>query len=209
VLCLFDLDGTLIDSEPGIFAGIRHALTTLDTTVPDAAALRDWIGPPLRQNFAALLDPAGVERAVALYHEYFKAEGWRQRRVYDGIPEVLATLSARGHTLVLVTSKIRDHARMIIDDLPFGDLFQSIYAPGPEAAHSQKASMIAAALRDFATAPGDAVMIGDRNFDIEGAVANKVRGVGVLWGFGDEAELTSAGASVLARRPAELTALLD
>lgn len=209
MLVLFDLDGTIIDSEPGIFGGIRHALNTLKAPVPDAGALRDWIGPPLRQNFSALLDSEGVDRAVELYHEYFSAQGWREREVYAGMPEAMQTLADQGHTLALVTSKTRKHAEAIIADVPFGHLLQRIYAPGPEVAHSQKASMIAAALTDFAADPKQTVMIGDRNFDIEGAVANKVASIGVLWGFGDEAELTSAGATVLARAPSDLVTLVN
>jgi phosphoglycolate phosphatase len=208
MLVLFDLDGTIIDSEPGIFGGIRHALNTLDAPVPDAGALRDWIGPPLRQNFSALLDSAGVDRAVELYHEYFSAQGWREREVYEGMPEVMQALVDQGHTLALVTSKTRKHAEAIVADVPFGPLLKRIYAPGPEVAHSLKASMISAALSDFNVEPGNAVMIGDRNFDIEGAAANKVASIGVLWGFGSETELTAAGATVLAAAPTDLLPLI-
>jgi len=63
------------------------------------------------------------------------------RRVYDGIPEALAAIHARGDRLAVVTSKIRNHAERIIADLPFGHLFERVYAPGPESAHSQKASL--------------------------------------------------------------------
>lgn len=206
-LCLFDLDGTLIDSEPGIFGGIRYALGQLDTAVPDERALRAWIGPPLRQNFGALLDAERVEQAVKHYHVYFAEHGWQQRRVYDGIPEALAAIHSRGDRLAVVTSKIRNHADRIIADLPFGHLFERVYAPGPESAHSQKASMIAAAIEDFASPRESTVMVGDRSFDIEGAVANHIASVGVLWGFGDEAELIQAGAAKLAHHPSELPGL--
>ena len=68
--------------------------------------------------------------------------------------------------------------------------------------------MIAAALADFRSAPEQAVMIGDRRFDMEGAVANGVRGIGVLWGFGSREELERAGAASIVADPHELAGLL-
>ena len=109
---------------------------------------------------------------------------------------------------MVVTSKPPHHAAPIIAQLPFANAFQRLYGPHPDSAHSEKASMIAEALRDFACAPADAVMIGDRHFDIEGAVANQVRGIGVLWGFGSHEELSQAGASATVATPAELGRLL-
>ncbi|QEE23666.1 HAD family hydrolase [Rhodanobacter glycinis] len=208
MLCLFDLDGTLIDSEPGITACIRHALTKLG--VPAPADLRPWIGPPLRHSFAPLLDQDAlrIETAVDYYHERFSAQGWREHAIYPGIAEAISALRGAGHRLAIVTSKPMEHAAPIIKSLPFGDAFEKLYGPDPSSAHSEKASMIAAALADFGAAPQDTVMIGDRRFDIEGAVANEVSGIGVLWGFGSREELQQAGAQALAVHPHELTTLL-
>ena len=92
--------------------------------------------------------------------------------------------------------------------LPFGEAFERLYCPHPDSAHSDKAKLIADALRDFACPAAQAVMIGDRCFDIDGARANRVRGMGVLWGFGSRDELERAGASAVAATPAELGHLL-
>jgi phosphoglycolate phosphatase len=204
LLCLFDLDGTLIDSEIGIFAGIRYALGKMRTPVPAADRLRQWIGPPLRTNFASVLPDDRVDEAVSFYREYFEATGWHEHSVYEDMPQLLADLKAEGHTLVVVTSKFDIHARKIIASLPFGELFSAIYAAAPNAMHSEKASMIGAALADFGVAAEAAVMIGDRHFDIEGARANGVKGIGVLWGFGDTNELHDAGASAIVHDAREL-----
>jgi phosphoglycolate phosphatase len=115
---------------------------------------------------------------------------------------------AAGHALGVVTTKHLPQAQKIVGHLPFGKFFTRIYGPDAGTAHSAKAEMIAQALQDFAIAPGDAAMIGDRHFDIEGARANGVRAIGVTWGFGDIAELNAAGADAIAHTPAELTALL-
>jgi phosphoglycolate phosphatase len=210
MLCLFDLDGTLIDSEHGIVACVKHALAKLDVPAPSQEELRDWIGPPLRHSFAPLLDhdPLRIDAAVEYYHERFHTDGWREHEIYPGIETLIQRLLDNGHQLAVVTSKPQRHAAPIIAHLPFGDAFLRLYGPSPNSAHSEKASMIAAALTDFGARPENTVMIGDRRFDIEGAVANDVRGIGVLWGFGSRAELEQAGASAIAATPDELAALL-
>jgi phosphoglycolate phosphatase len=210
MLCLFDLDGTLIDSEEGIVACVRHALTQMNVAAPSDAELRHWIGPPLRHNFAPLLDHDAerVEAAVAHYQDRFHTHGHREYSVYPGIEALVRKLHAAGHTLVIVTSKIARNAEPIIAALPFGHLFSGMYNPDARSAVSEKASMIAAALGDFAVPAARTVMIGDRKFDIEGAVANKVRGIGVLWGFGDRSELEKAGADAIAATPEALAELL-
>jgi phosphoglycolate phosphatase len=210
MLCLFDLDGTLIDSEHGITACVKHALARLDVPAPDDTALRDWIGPPLRHSFAPLLDhdSGRIEAAVAHYHERFNTHGWREHAIYPGVETLIERLLAAGHRLAVVTSKPHMHAAPIIAHLPFGDAFLRLYGPDPASAHSEKASMIASALADFAADPADTVMIGDRRFDIEGAVANNVRGIGVLWGFGSRTELEQAGATATVATPDALASLL-
>jgi phosphoglycolate phosphatase len=209
MLFLFDLDGTLIDSEIGIFAGVRHSLATVGAESPDDDALRAWVGPPLRVSYAAILgdDSERIEAAVAAYGERFRDVGWSEHTVYDGIPELIASLSAAGHRLAVVTSKPLPHAGPIIAHLPFGHLFERVYAPDLSTSHSEKATMIAAALADFDQPAEDTIMIGDRLYDMEGAVANGVRAIGVLWGFGDREELEGAGAWKIASTPADIATL--
>ncbi|HXP01008.1 MAG TPA: HAD hydrolase-like protein [Luteibacter sp.] len=209
MLILFDLDGTLIDSEIGIFAGVRHSLASVGAEAPDDTVLRSWIGPPLRVSFGEVLDgdSVRVEAAVAAYSQRFREIGWSEHTVYDGIAAVIAALVDAGHRLAVVTSKVRAHAEPILAHLPFGHLFERLYAPGPATAHSEKAEMIAAALADFDHPADDTMMIGDRRFDIEGAVANGVRGVGVLWGFGDREELEAAGAWKVIETPTDIPLL--
>ena len=204
-LWLFDLDGTLIDSAPGIHASIDHALAALGRPPLPAAQLPHWIGPPLRQSFAEICaDAAEVERAVDAYRAHYAAHGWAEHRVYPGIPELLRQLAAQGARLALVTSKVERYARRIVQAASWGQGFDAVYGAGEASAHSEKAAQIARALQDFAVPARAAVMVGDRSYDIAGARANGVRGIGVLWGYGAREELAGAGADALAARPADL-----
>ena len=209
-LALFDLDGTLIHSEAGIVGSMRHAFEQMGLEPPSQDVLRTWIGPPLRQTFPLVVgdDPARIEQAVAHYSERFDSHGWSQYEIYAGIGEVIESLAGAGFTLAIATTKILPRAQRIIDNLPFGRHFARVYAPTGEGRHCEKAEMIAQALADFGVAPPNAAMVGDRHFDIEGARANGVRAIGVTWGFGEHAELSTAGADLIVDQPADLLAAI-
>ena len=204
----FDLDGTLIDSAVGITRCVAHALVQLGEPVPPEAELRRWIGPALRDSFGPLLQDADrTEQAVLHYRDRFDTHGWREHEVYKGIGEAVAALAGAGHRLVIVTAKNEPHARRIIDHLPFGHHFQDVIGATLDGRLSHKPELIGEALRRFDLTPGGISMIGDRRMDIEGARHHGMQGVGVLWGFGGEAELRAAGADRLVRDPHELREL--
>ncbi len=206
----FDLDGTLIDSSLGITRSIAYALETLRHPVPDAQALRAWIGPALRTSFQLLLGEADkVEQAVALYLERYGREGWTEHSVYDGIAELLDGLRAQGYRMAVVTAKNENNARKILGHLPFGAHFEDIVGCTDDGRLTHKVELIAEALRRFGLAPAQCRMIGDRRMDMEGAVEHGMAGIGVLWGFGSEDELRRAGARGLAATPAQLPGLLQ
>lgn len=204
----FDPDGTLIDSAVGITRCVTHALDGMGHPGLPEPELRRWIGPALRTSFGALFEaPADIERAVALYRERYDAVGWTEHTVYAGIGDAVATLHAAGHRLAVVTAKNEPHARRIVATLPFGHCFDDVVGATPDGRISHKPELIAEALRRLDLHPGDCTMIGDRHLDIDGARHHGMRGIGVLWGFGDEDELRAAGADALARVPRELAAL--
>lgn len=209
MLILFDLDGTVIDSETGIVASMQYAFEQMGVPAPPVERLREWIGPPLRVTFPhAFGTPERVDAAVAHYLHRFASIGWSEYVPYAGIEEVVRSLTARGYQLGVVTAKILPHARRIVDHLPFGDCFSRVYGPAADGPSSAKQQMIAQALRDFDVSAADTVMIGDRLYDMEGARANDVRALGAGWGFGSPAELLGAGAERVVASPRELLDLL-
>jgi len=204
----FDLDGTLIDSAVGITRCVAHALERMGHPPLPEAELRGWIGPALRTSFGRLFsDPDDIERAVALYRERFEVEGWREHAVYPGIGETVEALHAAGHRLAVVTAKNEPHARRIVAHLPFGARFEDIVGATPCGRLSHKPELIAEALSRLGLRAADCAMIGDRHMDIEGARHHGIPGIGVLWGFGDAAELEGAGADAVVADPQSLVRL--
>ncbi|MDR6672615.1 HAD-IA family hydrolase [Xanthomonas sp. 1678] len=205
----FDLDGTLVDSEIGIVGSIAHAFEQLRQPVPAPDALRAWIGPPLRDSFHEHFDdPALVEQALALYRQRYDERGWREHTVFPEIGAAVEALAAAGHRMAVVTSKNERFARRIVETLPFAVHFEEVVGASDDGQRRFKPDLIAEALRRLALQPAQCVMIGDRRMDIEGANHHSMRSIGVLWGFGDEAELRQAGASALAQVPGQLLALV-
>jgi len=208
-MLFFDLDGTLIDSVVGITRCVAYSLERMGHPALSVDELRGWIGPALRVSYGKLFaSAADVERAVELYRERFEVEGWREHTIYAGIGEAVETMHAAGHRLAVVTAKNEPHARRIIATLPFGHRFEDIIGATPDGRLSHKPELIAEALSRLDLHARDCVMIGDRHLDIEGALHHGMRGIGVLWGFGDEDELRAAGAYALVRTPDALPPLL-
>jgi phosphoglycolate phosphatase len=207
---LFDLDGTLTDPTEGITNCLVHALREMGAHVPTRETLATTIGPPLRDAFRHFLqtdNTADVERAVTLYRERFAPIGLFENTLYEGIDAALAALHARGVQLILATSKPHVYARQILEHFSLGKYFHAIHGSELDGTRDKKNELIAHILATHNIAPDNALMIGDRAVDITGARTNGVAGIGVLWGFGAEAELTAAAPQRLLTHPAELSQL--
>lgn len=127
---LLDLDGTLTDPALGITNCIAYALSRLDATVPPSKELHFAIGPPLRASFATLLgadDPVTIERAMALYRERFADIGLFENSIYDGVPEMLASLKAQNRRLLLATAKPHVYAQRILAHFAIDTPFDGVY----------------------------------------------------------------------------------
>ena len=200
---LFDLDGTLTDSAPGIFSSIRYALEKAGAPIPDAATLNRFIGPPLLDSFMRQcgFDRAAAARVLEDYRVYFAARGMFENRVYDGIVPLLERLRADGFACVVATSKPEPFARQVLDHFGHSRHFAAIHGATLDERRNAKGDVIAWALAHSGDV-GKAVMVGDRVHDVEGARQNGLPVVGVLWGYGDAREL--AGATRLVASPAEL-----
>jgi phosphoglycolate phosphatase len=206
---LFDLDGTLTDSRPGIFNCFRYAFVRLAeaggprVSLPGDADLRFIVGPPLRESFARFAGEAEKERLMGFYLERYSPIGAFENSVYDGVVAALDLVAARGARLFVATSKSETDARRILEHFGLAGRFESINGGRPDGSRVAKREIIGDILATHALARQDAVMIGDREFDMAGAKALSVRAIGALWGYGAREELLKAGADALAATPLE------
>jgi phosphoglycolate phosphatase len=203
---LLDLDGTLIDSRPGIAASCVAALRALGHT-PDAAFdVTSLIGVPLSQLIAQLLlryNDDRIEAGTAAYRRHYAEIGLHMATVYPGIADTVRCLSVHANCFV-VTAKRAMFARRIVASLEFADAIRATYGTGPDGTIDDKARLIAAVLASQRLDPHYTVMVGDRSHDVIGAHANNIPAVGVLWGYGSRDELATAGAETLVATPVEL-----
>ena len=202
---LLDLDGTLTDSAPGIVASFRHAFDAVGVKLDEDAIAR-CIGPALRQGMRILGMPADrVEEAVTAYRAYFVPHGIFDNRVYDGVVDVLDRWRDAGLRLALATAKREDYAVDVLAHFALDGYFDVVVGATPDARRTHKDEIITEALRLAGVAGSErVVMIGDRDHDVLGALANGVVPIGVAWGYGSREELESAGARRIVETPAAL-----
>jgi len=208
---LLDLDGTLIDSYPGILASCLAALRALghepDETL--ATRIRKAIGPPLEDLMHILLQWYGDDRvgeAVAVYRQHYGESGFLRSVPYPGIGKCLEETKRTGSRIYLATSKRAIFANRILDHLKFATYFDGIHGSVPGGELDHKPELLAHILSQHNVLPSHSVMVGDRRHDISGAHAVGMRGLGVLWGYGSRDELETAGADQLVDSPADLAA---
>lgn len=208
-LVLFDLDGTLVDSTPGIVASVRFAADALGLGEPTPHQLRAMIGPPLQEGFAGSfgLDGTEVDRAVAAYRAHYTAGAMLDAPPYPGIPELLAELCADGAVLAVATSKPETFAVRILGHVGLLASFASVHGATLDGAVRHKDQVVGAALAAHPEGR-DPVLVGDRAQDVVGAAAHGLPCIGAGWGPAEEGELAAAGAVAIAATPADVAALL-
>ena len=220
-LVLFDLDGTLVDSTPGIWASIRVAAAQLGLPQPTPEQLRSMVGPPLEEGFAGAfgLLPDDVARGVAAYRAHYTGAApgssptpgtpaaMLDAAVYDGIAELLVGLRAGGATLVVATSKPAPFALRILAHVGLLPLFAGVHGATLDGTVRHKEQVVAAAL---AAHPDGArpVLVGDRSHDVLGARVHGLPCIGAGWGPGPPGELAAAGAAAVAATPGDVPATL-
>ena len=204
---LLDLDGTLVDPAVGIYASYRHALSRIGLDLDPADDLRWLIGPPLRESMGRLgLSPEKAEAAVVHYRARYGETGFAEATVYDGIPAALDDLRATGARLILCTSKARVFAERVVARFGLAARLDGVHGAELDGRFDDKGDLIAHILDVERLDPDSVCMVGDRKHDILAAARNGVRAIGVLWGYGDEAELRGAGATLIIARPDQLPA---
>jgi len=204
---LFDLDGTIVDSAPGITATLAKTFAAMGLPIPAPAELLAYVGPPILDAFRerAGFDDATARRALEIYRPLYREHGVYDATVYPGLPAVLQHIHEAGLPLSLATSKPETPAGMVLDHFGLRPWFDELTGASDDEVRSAKADVVAEALRRLAARRADLshpVMVGDRSHDVHGAAAHGVPTVFVTWGYGAPEE--QAGAVSVVDDTAEL-----
>ncbi len=207
---LFDLDGTLTDPVIGITNSVMYALEKFGIKVNDRRELYCFIGPPLTDSFERYYGLSKEDSLDALkyYREYFSVTGLYENEIYSGTVKMLETLKSEGKRLILATSKPEKYAIEILKHFKIYGYFDFIAGATMDEKRNKKGDVIAWAVKNADIDIKTAVMVGDRNQDINGAKENGIDSIGVLYGYGDVDELTGAGATHIAADTEEVTKIV-
>ena len=224
----FDLDGTLTQSEFGIINSIVYALVKMGYEKPDRESVMRFIGPPLVLAFKDFykMSDEDAKKAASIYREYYNAGEMYNAPLYDGIEDTLKRLAESGVELYVVTSKPKVFSEKIVDHFGILKYFRKVVGPELSDVNYSKQELIRAAMDysvrgifDNQTAddsedrinqenvvvdPAEYIMVGDRKFDIEGAVLNGIDSIGALFGYGTKEELEKAGATYFAENAGQI-----
>ena len=189
---LFDLDGTLTDSGPGITNSVAYALKKWNIEEKDINVLRKFVGPPLDASFAKYygFSKEKCVQAIQYYREYYLTKGIYENQVYDGMEELLKWLRDTGRRAIVATSKPEPSAIHVLEYFHMDSYFDIIAGATMDGSRVEKSDVIRYALdragiRDLS----GVVLVGDRENDIQGAKANGLDSIGVLYGYGSRGEL--------------------
>lgn len=196
-ILLFDLDGTLTDTGPGIRNSVAYALRQQGIHVSDMSQLNRFVGPPLIDSFKTFygMNDEQAYKAVADYRSVYAKKGIYENNIYDGMRELLKTFFEMGKTLAVATSKPERFAKLIVDDLQISQYFKLVAGADMEGKRNKKSLVIEYALDTLnVTDRGEVLMVGDTKFDVIGARECGIDCLGVLFGYGSRQELEKEGA---------------
>lgn len=208
---IFDIDGTLTNSEEGILNSVKYALEQFGLEA-DMKTLRTFIGPPLAHSLKkhTKLSDDEITEAVRIYRDHFARVGFFQNHLYPGIWELLEDLAKAGKVLAVATNRIQPEADKVVRHLKLDTFFPPELVVGAplRTEDTDKAKSVAAILQRTACRPEEAVMVGDREFDLLAAKANGVAAVAVMYGFGSPEEIQACHPEAAVGSVEELRRLL-
>lgn len=204
----FDFDGTLANSERGILISVKEMVRQLGLPQLTDAQYRTFIGPAMTANlrkYFPQLSEAQVVQGVAAYQKSYAQDGIFELEIYPGMISALEKLKMGGYRLNIASAKPEAVLTRILDRFKLDEFFDGVYgATVDERIRSRKADILAYGISQSGADPDRSVMVGDRYTDMNGGMENRVKTLGVTYGFGDAAELRASKATAIVSTPAEL-----
>ncbi len=206
---IFDFDGTICDTGEGIKKSAKYALDAYGIEAEEWQELNCFIGPPLLVTFQEKYGQSvtQAEELVQKFRERYTNIGVYESRLYDGVEDMLKALKSHGIKLGIASSKPQKYVEELLNKFGIFHLFDSICAVSFNTDCESKQSIIHRCLQELNIQSNQAVMVGDRFYDIDGARANMMDGVGVLWGYGSKFEFIECSAKYIAERVGDIEAI--
>ncbi|MGN1124066.1 MAG: HAD-IA family hydrolase [Eubacterium sp.] len=207
---IFDFDGTICDTGEGILKSAKYALDAFGYDAPDYTELTYFIGPPLlvtfQEKFSA--DASRADELVKKFRERYTNKGLLESCLYDGIKELLENLKKENVKIGIASSKPQDYIEALLDHFDIRKYFDTVCGVTFTADCESKSSIISRCVRELDVSGNEILMVGDKKYDIEGAKANVIDSVGVLWGYGTRIELVEAGAKFIAEKISDIYSIV-
>lgn len=201
---LFDLDGTLSDSAPGILSSLRAAFAEHELPWLDPQTALSLVGPPLPEGLEPLIGADRVWPVIESFRKHY-ATAMFTATPFDGVGALLDALRGANLRLAVATSKREDYAVPIVEHLGFADYFETIGGDEPDRSLTRKALVIGKVLaRLDRPDPSTVLMIGDRMHDVVGAREHGIGTIGAGWGYARAGELESARPLAICANPADV-----
>lgn len=196
---IFDFDGTICDTGEGIKKSAKYALDAFNIPSDDWQTLDCFIGPPLLVTFQEQFNQsaADADLLVQKFRERYTNTGIYECELYNGIKQLLINLKVDGIKIGIASSKPQVFVETLLNKFAIAKYFDSVCATSFAADCESKQNIIARCLKELETEPRDALMVGDRFYDIDGAKADMVDGAGALWGYGSKFEFIECGAKYI------------
>lgn len=204
---LFDLDGTVSDSQEGVIGCYQYTIGKLSRYRYEDKEIKKMIGTPLRGMLSSLLrsdDKEFISEAVRLYREKYAEIGIIGNKAFPGITELLVALQRESYRVFLVTMKNRYDAEKIIKFLGYENFFTGIYGPDLEGHPDHKAPLIKTVINEHGLAPDETVMVGDRKEDIIAGKSNRTFTIGITYGYGSKDEISDSAPDRICNTPDEI-----
>ena len=197
---LFDFDGSVADTAPGIYACAEYAANSFGIEVKDKTILSKFVGPPLLDSFDSIFGLKGEDgvAAVKKYRELYRQGEMFNLMFYPGIIELFKELKEKNIKTGICSSKPEKFIRQIIEHFDSCIEPDVISCPRDDGEKEPKSLLISRACETLGIETSEALMVGDRYLDIEGAVISGADSCGVLYGYGSPEEFKTYGATYTA-----------
>lgn len=208
---IFDLDGTLTDSSPGIINSIKYALNKMGIEENDEKKLTNFVGPSLKSTFENHYFPVekDYKQAIKYYREYFSTTGIFENSLYDDVNELLSILKGNDITIALATAKPTYFAKIILNHFDITSYFDVLVGSHLSGQRTDKKEIILEVKDQLGLPKGEqCVMIGDREYDIIGGKHHKMNTIGVKYGYAKENELKKANPDHIITNPLQIVEII-